>query len=94
MAKKVIKLTESKLVDIISKIVLENRRHAYGHEDIDKLNIDLSNNDDVYLSDNTGQLRGDVVTKKEYVENMLRDAMRRKDWSIVNNAISYIRVKM
>ena len=94
MAKKVIKLTESKLVDLISQIMLENRRHAYGHEGINGLYNDLSNDDDVHLSNNTGELRGDIVTKKEYLQNMLRDAIRRKDWGIVNNAISYISVKM
>ena len=94
MSRKIFKITESKLVNMISQIILENRRHAYGHEDINGLYNDLSNDDDVHLSDNSDQLRGDIVTKKEYVQNMLKDAMRKKDWSIVNNAISYISVKM
>ena len=91
MAKKTHKLN---LSDTIDKIILENRRHAYGHQEIGGLYDDLGQDDDVYLSDNTGELRGDVISKKDYLKNMLRDAINKQEWSIVYRAISYIDIKM
>jgi len=91
MAKKTHKLN---LSDIIDKIISENRRHAYGHQEIGGLYDDLGQDDDVYLSDNTGDLRGEVVTKKEYLRNMLKDAINKQEWGIVHRAISYIDIKM
>ena len=94
MAKKIIKITESKLIGIINNIILENEREAWGSKEITNLEKGLSPDEDINLSDTTGDLRGKVVSKKEYLRSMLIDALERKDWGKVKWAIMYIDQKM
>lgn len=72
----------------------QNPRFGYGSKEIDALRGGLGQDEDVYLSDNSDRLRGDVVKKKQYVVNMLRKALDNQDWEMVNNAIGYISARM
>ena len=94
MEKKKIKITESKLVDLITNYILENKREGWGYEEINNLGDDLSDDEDIHLSDITGDLKGEVVSKKEYLKRMLMDAVHKKDWNKVEWAIMYINHKM
>lgn len=69
-------------------------KFAYGHKDINSLYDGLDQDEDIYLTDNSGELRGDIVKKKQYVINMLKKALNSGDWSIVNQTILYINTKM
>ena len=93
MSNRIIKSEETRLKNIIKDVILENHRHGYGHKEIDSLYGELNHDEDVWLSDHTGDLRGDVVRKIEYVRNMLSSAIHKEDWSMVRRAISYIDVK-
>lgn len=92
MAKKTFKLTESKLIDLIKEIITENE--GWGHEEINNLYNDLGDEQDVHLSDRTGDLKGEVVSKKEYLKRMLMSAYENKDWGKIHHAILYMDVKM
>lgn len=94
MSKKKIILKESKLVEMMTQVILENRSEGWGHEEISDLYQDLSGDDDVHLSDNTGHLKGEVVNKKEYLKRMLMNAYEEKNWDKVYHAILYIDSKM
>ena len=91
--KRIIKLTESDLTKIIRKIT-ESDEFKYGHEKINKLYDKIGDDEDVKLDDSGGDLSGKIVKKIDYVISMLQDASREKDWSKVNNALSYLKIKM
>jgi len=90
--KKVVRLTEKDLTLLVQRVLKEdeNERSAYGGEEIDKLYSKVSDDEDVYLSDNSGQLRGDIVKKIEVVKRMLREAVNNEDWNLVERVIMYI----
>ena len=94
MSKKKVILTESKLTEIITSIILENKREGWGHNEIDDLYLGLGDDEDVHLSDTTGDLKGQVVNKKEYLKRMLMSAYEEKNWGKVHHAILYIESKM
>ena len=94
MANKKIKLSETKIDYIIKDVITEIRRHGYGYQEINSLHNDLNDDEDVWLSDDTDTLRGDVVVKTEYLKNMLNKAIRTQDWSLVHQAILYLDIKM
>jgi hypothetical protein len=93
MSKRIIKSEETRLRNIIKDVIIENHRNGYGHKEINNLYNDLNHDEDVWLSDNSGDLRGDVVKKIEYIRNMLNSAIYKEDWSMVRRAMSYIDVK-
>jgi hypothetical protein len=82
-----------KELEAFKKFIQEESKSAYGSE-IDNLRKGLAPDEDIKLTDDSDQLKGDVVKKTEYVINMLSNAIEEKDWSKVGNAISYIRVRM
>lgn len=90
--KKTIKLTEKDLTRIVKRILNEDDR-VYGHDKIKGLYDKLGDSDDVYLDDTTGDLSGEIISKKDYVTNMLKRAVEKEDWSLVSRAISYLKVK-
>jgi hypothetical protein len=90
--KKIIRLTESDLTKIVKRVINESDR-AYGHEEINKLYSGLKDDEDVSLDDSSGELSGQVVTKIEYVKNMLRKAIQSEDWDTVKRAMNYLSVK-
>jgi len=90
--KKTIKLTEKDLTRIVKRILNEDDR-VYGHDKIKGLYDKLGDSDDVYLDDSSGDLSGEIVSKKEYLANMLKRAVDNEDWSLVDRAISYLRIK-
>jgi len=94
MANKKMKLNKTKVDNIVNEVILEIRRHGYGHEEINSLYNDVNNDEDVWLSDNSGDLSGEVVKKTQYVKNMLREAIRIEDWNLVHKAILYLDIKM
>lgn len=87
--KKIIKLSETDLKNIVQRVINENER-VYGHENIKKLYDKIKDDEAVYLDDTSGDLSGTVVSKIEYVKRMLRTSIQNKDWSKVQNAIWYI----
>jgi hypothetical protein len=90
--KKIVKLTENDLNRIVKKVLNENEK-VYGHQDIRGLYDKLSDDEDVYLDDSSGNLSGHILPKKDYVANMLKRAVENQDWSLVNRAISYLKIK-
>ena len=90
--KKIIRLTESDLTRIVKRAINESDR-AYGHEEINKLYSGLKDDEDVSLDDSSGELSGQVVTKIEYVKNMLGKAIQSEDWGTVKRAMNYLSVK-
>lgn len=94
MANKNSKLKGTNLDNIVNEVILEIRRHGYGHDEINSLHNDLNHDEDVWLSDNTGDLSGEVVRKAQYLKNMLNDAIRKEDWGLVHQAILYLDIKM
>ena len=90
---KVVKLTESDLNRIVKRVIKENE-FEYGHENIKKLYDKLGDDEYVSLDDSSGDLSGSIVSKVEYVKIMLRNAIREKNWSKVQNAISFMDSKM
>jgi|LakMenE18May11ns_1017448.scaffolds.fasta_scaffold9557488_2 hypothetical protein len=90
--KKIIRLTESDLTKIVKRVINESDR-AYGHEEINKLYSGLKDDEDVFLDDSSGELSGQVVTKIEYVKNMLRNAIQSEDWGAVKRVMNYLSVK-
>jgi len=94
MANKNVKLSETKLDNIVRQVISEIRRHGYGWQEIDSISNDLNNDEDVWLSDNSGELSGEVVRKTQYLKNMLNEAILKEDWSLVHRAILYLDIKM
>lgn len=72
----------------------EDSNVAYGSKDIDKLYSKLKDDEYVMLDDSSGELRGKIVKKTEYITRMLNDAKKQGDWEKVENVISFIRMKM
>ena len=93
--KKVIKLNESDLNRLVKRIIKEDeqQRFAYGDE-IRKLDSQLGPDEYVQLSDDSDELRGDIVKKKDYVIHMLRDAIKDEDWGKVGDTILFIKHRM
>ena len=93
--KKVIKLNESDLNRLVKRIIKEDeqQRFAYGDE-IRNLDSQLGPDEYVQLSDDTDELRGDIVKKKDYVIHMLRDAIKDEDWGKVGDTILFIKHRM
>jgi hypothetical protein len=87
------RLTESDLNRIVRKVINENEP-SYGHQEIDKLYGNLKDDEYVSLDDSTGELSGRVVSKLEYVTEMLEDAIREKNWSKVSRTILFIKSMM
>jgi hypothetical protein len=87
--KKVIKLTESDLTRIVKKVINENDR-VYGGRDIKNLYDKLNDDEYVHLDDSSGELSGTVVSKIEYVKQMLKSAIREENWRKVENTILFI----
>jgi hypothetical protein len=54
----------------------------------------LGSDEYVKLSDYSGELRGDIVKKKDYVIHMLREAIDNEDWGVVSDTILFIKHKM
>ena len=90
--KKIIKLTENDLNKIIKKVLIENER-VFGNQNIKGLYDKLNDTEEVYLDDTTGDLSGEIISKKDYVTNMLKRAVEKEDWSLVGQAITYLKVK-
>jgi hypothetical protein len=91
---KVIRLTEDGLARLIKRIIKESGDDLYSGDNLKNLYSNLSDDEDVSLSDTTGTLYGRKVSKKEYLENMLIDAIDNEDWGKVHHAISYLKSKM
>jgi hypothetical protein len=93
---KVIKMNESSFNRLVKRIVKEEgeQRFAYGSEEIRKLDSQLGSDEYVKLSDYSGELRGDIVKKKDYVIHMLREAIDNEDWGVVGDTILFIKHKM
>jgi hypothetical protein len=81
---------------LVKRIVKEEgeQRFAYGSEEIRKLDNQLGPDEYVQLSDYSGELRGDIVKKTDYVIHMLREAIDNEDWGVVSNTILFIKHKM
>jgi len=94
--KKVIRLNESDLNRLVKRIIEEDeqQRFAYGGDEIRKLDSQLGSDEYVKLSDDSDQLRGDIVKKKDYVIHMLRGAIKDEDWSKVGDTILFIKQRM
>jgi len=91
---KVIRLTEEGLTKLVKRIIKESGDDLYSGDNLKNLYSNLSDDEDVSLSDTTGTLYGRRVSKKEYLENMLKDAIDNEDWGKVHHAISYLKSKM
>ena len=81
-------MKKSELQQII-KEEIQNTFKAYGSQNISKLKP--SSDEDIYLDDTSGELTGEIVKKSEYLEKTLEKAIKNKDWSMVMNAVSYLR---
>lgn len=89
MGKKVIKLSESEITNIVKKIINENDR-TYGSENIKSLYSDMADDEYVDLDDSSGALSGQIVKKKEYIRRQLKDAIRTNNWEKVHNVVLFI----
>ena len=65
----------------------------YGHDDISKLYSTMGDDEDVELSDESGELSGQVVKKIDYVKNMLGRAIKNEDWEMVRRTMNYLDMK-
>jgi hypothetical protein len=83
-------MKKSELQQII-KEEIQNTLKTYGGQNISKLTP--GSDEDIYLDDTSGELSGEVVKKSEYLERMLGNAIKKKDWNIVMNAITYLKSK-
>jgi len=90
--KKIVRLTENDLVRLVNRVLVEGGI-KYGSDEIRRLYDKLSDTDDVYLDDSSGDLSGQVVSKKEYLTRMLNKAIADENWNLVSQAISYLMVK-
>lgn len=91
--KNVVRITESELTRIVRKVMNENE-FEYGHENIKKLYDKLGDDEHVSLDDSSGELSGTIVKKKDYINRMLKSAIREKNWKKVEQVISFIDIKM
>ena len=89
-------MTESVISRLVKRIISEDeqQRFAYGGEEIRKLDSQLGPDEYVQLSDDSDQLRGDIVKKKDYVIHMLRGAIKDEDWGKVGDTILFIKQRM
>ena len=83
-------MKKSELQQII-KEEIQNALKVYGP---DIKNLTPKDNEGVWLDDTTGELSGEVVTKKEYLSRMLQKALNKKDWSIVSAAKLYLQSQL
>jgi len=83
-----------KIIITESQYLSLSEDNLYSGDNLKNLYSDLSDDEDVSLSDTTGTLYGRKVSKKEYLENMLNDAIDNEDWGKVHHAISYLKTKM
>jgi hypothetical protein len=90
--KKIIRLTEKDLTNIVKKVVSENSR-IYGSNDIENLYPQLGDDEDVQLDDSSGELSGKITKKIDIVKDKLKTAMRKKDWNEVANTLLYLDLK-
>jgi len=90
--KKIIRLTEKDLSKLVKKVLVEGDIE-YGSDKIKGLYDKLSDTEDVYLDDSSGDLSGQVVSKKDYLTRMLKKAIDNEDWDLVSRAISYLMIK-
>lgn len=84
-------MKKSELQQII-KEEIQNALKVYGSENISKLTP--SSEEDIYLDDTSGELSGEVVSKKEYLKRMLKKATKREDWKLVEDAKLYSSIKL
>ena len=89
-------MTESVISRLVKRIISEDeqQRFAYGGEEIRKLDSQLGPDEYVQLSDDSDELRGDIVKKKDYVIHMLRGAIKDEDWGKVGDTILFIKHRM
>ena len=92
--KKPIKLTEADLVNLVKRVMEEGDRFAYGTDAIRNLEKDMAPDEDVRLTDYTGELRGDVLKKKDYIIQWLRDIIHNEDWNRLGDVILYMKHRM
>ena len=90
--KRIVTLTEKDLTMLVKRIVSENER-VYVHSEIKKLYSNIADDEDVQLDDSSGELSGKITKKIEIVKDILKSALRKKDWSIVSQALSYLDIK-
>jgi hypothetical protein len=55
-----------------------------------KITLQSKINENVYLDDSSGELSGAVVSKMEYVKQILKSAIQEKNWNKVEDAIFFI----
>jgi len=72
--------------------MMEN--NSYSGDKLKDAYSTLGDDEDISLSDETGTLYGEKVSRKEYLEKMLRKAVNNEDWNMVSRAISYLNSKM
>jgi len=84
-------MKKSELQQII-KEEIQSTLKTYGSQNISKLKP--SSDEDIYLDDTSGELSGEVVSKKEYLAKMLKKAIDNKDWKLVGNAKLYSSIKL
>ena len=84
-------MKKSELKQIIREEI-QNTLKAYGSQNISKLTP--GSEEDVYLDDTSGELSGEVVSKKEYLTKMLKKAIDNKDWRLVEQAKLYSSIKL
>lgn len=84
-------MKKSELKQIIREEI-RNTLKAYGSQNISKLVP--GSEEDVYLDDTSGELSGEVVSKKEYLAKMLKKAIDSKDWKLVEQAKLYSSIKL
>jgi hypothetical protein len=53
----------------------------------------MGDDEDVELSDESGELSGQVVKKIDYVKNMLGRAIENEDWEMVRRTMNYLDMK-
>ena len=84
-------MKKSELQQLI-KEEIQNVLKTYGSQNISKLTP--GSDEDIYLDDTSGELSGEVVSKKEYLERMLKKAANQKDWKLVGDAKLYSSIKL
>ena len=84
-------MKKSELQQLIREEI-QNTLKAYGSQNIGKLTP--GSEEDVYLDDTSGELSGEVVSKKEYLVKMLKKAIDSKDWKLVGQAKLYSSIKL
>jgi hypothetical protein len=69
-----------------------NEDLAVGYDEIDNLEKTLKPQEYVWFDDRTGNLTGEKVTRKEYLQKMLQYAIEKKRWDKVNAALLFLDV--